>query len=132
VRKTKIKKVSKQPISKIQRQIWDECKRIIRVRYKNICYTCGKQGLEGSNWHTGHMLPKATLSAYLKYDLRLLRPQCYFCNVNCGGRGAEFIEKMRIVEGNEYVDNILKDKLQTVKAYDFYVELLAKYKQIEK
>lgn len=78
------------------------------------------------------MLPKATLSAYLKYDLRLLRPQCYFCNVNCGGRGAEFIEKMRIVEGNEYVDNILKDKLQTVKAYDFYVELLAKYKQIEK
>jgi hypothetical protein len=132
VKKTKIKKVSKQPISKIQRQIWEECKRIIRARYKNICYTCGRQGLEGSNWHTGHMLPKATLSAYLKYDLRLLRPQCYFCNVNCGGRGAEFIEKMRIVEGNEYVDNILKDKLQTTKAYDFFVELLAKYKQIEK
>jgi len=132
VKKTKLKKISKQPISKIQRQLWEECKRIIRTRYPNTCYTCGRTGLEGSNWHTGHMFAKASLSAYLKYDLRVLRPQCYFCNVNCGGQGANFIENMRRIEGNEYVDNILKDRQVTVKAYDWYTKLLSEYKQIER
>lgn len=125
-----MKKQSKQKISVIQRKIWEHCKRIIRARYPNTCYTCGRTGLEGSNWHTGHMFSKATLSAFLKYDLRVLRPQCYFCNVNCGGRGAEFIENMRRIEGNEYVDKIILDKQKTVKAYDFYVDLLTEYENI--
>jgi len=128
--KTKLKKTSKTPISKLQRQIWEECKRIIRQRHKNVCYTCGKTDLEGSGWHTGHMIAKATLGAYLKYDLRLLRSQCYFCNINCGGRGADFIENMRRIEGNDYVDQILKDRQITVKAYDFYVKILEEYKNI--
>ena len=125
-----MKKKSKQKISVIQRKIWEHCKRIIRARYPNTCYTCSRTGLEGSNWHTGHMFSKATLSAFLKYDLRVLRPQCYFCNVNCGGRGAEFIENMRRIEGNEYVDKIILDKQKTVKAYDFYVDLLKEYESI--
>lgn len=41
--------------------------------------------------------------------------------------GAVFIENMRRIEGNQYVDQILRDRQITVKAYDFYVELLAKY-----
>jgi hypothetical protein len=130
MKKTKLKKVSKEPISRIQRKIWEECKRIIRLRYPRTCYTCHRGGLEGSNWQTGHMLAKASLGAYLKYDLRLLRPQCMTCNCHQGGRGADFIENMRRIEGNEYVDNILKDRNITVKAYDFYVDLLNKYKSI--
>ena len=128
----KMRKQSKQPISKIQRQIWDECKRIIRKRYKPVCYTCGRFPLDGSNFHTGHLLAKASLGAFLKYDLRVLRPQCYHCNINLGGMGAIYIEKMRKLEGNKYVDDILSDRQKTVKAYDFYVELLEKYKKIKK
>jgi len=127
-----MKAQSKQKISVIQRKLWDECKRIIRKRYKNTCYTCGKSGLEGSNWHTGHMLAKASLGAYLKYDLRLLRPQCYNCNINLGGMGAVFIENMRAKEGDEYVDQILKDRQVTVKAYDHYLALLEKYATIKR
>jgi len=77
------------------------------------------------------MLAKVSLSAYLKYDLRILRPQCYFCNINCGGRGAEFIDNMRRIEGDKYVDEILKDKQKTIKAYDHYVLLLIQYKNIK-
>lgn len=128
MKKSRLNKTSKQPISKIQRELWEHCKRITRTKYSNTCYTCGKGGLEGSNWHTGHLFAKASIGAYLKYDLRVLRPQCYFCNINCGGRGADFIEKMRLVEGNEYVDNIIKDKHKSVKAYDHYVKLLETYK----
>lgn len=128
MKKTRLKKTSKQSISKIQRAIWQECKRLIRKKYGNVCYTCDKKGLEGSNWHTGHLLAKASIGAFLKYDLRLLRPQCYFCNINLGGNGAIFIEKMRALEGNEYVDKILADRQITIKAYDHYEKLLNLYK----
>lgn len=127
----RLKKESKQSISLIQRKIWLECKRIIRKKYGNSCYTCGRTGLSGANWHTGHLLAKASLGAYLKYDLRLLRPQDYHCNINLGGNGAIFIENMRRIEGNAYVDKILQDRNITVKAIDHYTKLLAEYKMLE-
>lgn len=127
-----MKKASAQPISKIQRQLWEECKRIIRARYKKTCYTCGKTGLRGSDCQTGHMIPKSTLSAFLKYDLRLLRLQCTRCNIWGGGMGAIFIENMRRIEGDEYVNAIMQDRQKTVKAYDYYLMLLEEYKKITK
>lgn len=131
MKKSKLNKVSKQPISKIQVKLWDECKRIIRARYPNVCYTCSKSNLEGSNWHTGHLIAKASLGAYLKYDLRVLRPQCYNCNINLGGMGAVFVENMRKIEGNKYVNKIMKDRQVTVNAYDHYTKLLEEYKKIK-
>jgi hypothetical protein len=128
MKKTKLKKVSKQPISKLQRLLWEECKRIIRKRYGPTCYTCGKPGLSGSNWHTGHLWPKAALGAYLKYDLRVLRPQCYHCNINLGGNGAVFYEKMLGEIGQEEMSQLIMMKQISVKAYDFYASLLEQYK----
>lgn len=127
MKRTRLRKDSKQSISLIQRKIWVECKRIIRKKYGNICFTCRRTNLVGSNWHTGHLLAKASIGAYLKYDIRLLRPQCYNCNINLGGNGAIFIENLRRIEGNGYVDQILKDRQVTVKAYDHYLTLLEKY-----
>jgi len=130
MKRTRLAKKSKQTISKIQRELWEHCKRIIRAKYGNKCYTCGAERLEGSNWHTGHLLAKASVGAFLKYDLRVLRPQCYKCNIHHGGQGAIFIENMRRIDGNDYVDQILKDRQVTVKAYDHYMDLLEKYKQL--
>jgi hypothetical protein len=130
MKRTKLKKLSKTPISKLQRQLWEECKRIIRAKYGNVCYTCGKGNLEGSNWQTSHFIPKASLGAYLKYDLRVLRPACYHCNINLGGNGAEYYRRMVKELGQEAVDEIFKDRQKTVKAYDHYQELLEEYKQI--
>ena len=129
MKKTPLRAKSKLSISKIQRQIWEEVKRIVRRDYPHVCYTCGKP-CEGSNLHTGHMWAKASLGAYLKYDLRVLRPQCYFCNINCGGRGADFVHKMREIEGDEYVNQIYLDKRKTVSAYDYYIALLEQYKNL--
>lgn len=128
MKRCKLKKQSKQKISVLQRQLWQECRRIIKTKYGNVCYTCGAIGLVSSNWQTGHLLAKASLGAYLKYDLRILRPQCFRCNINMGGNGAIFIENMRRLEGNDYVDSILEDRKKTVKAYDLYIQLLDQYK----
>lgn len=126
--KVRLKKKSKQPISLLQRKLWDECKRIIRTRYPNVCYTCGATGLAGANWHTGHLWAKASLGANLKYDLRVLRPQCYHCNINLGGNGAVYYRKMLDEFGREYMDKLEAEKHITVKAYDHYQSLLEEYK----
>lgn len=125
-----MKKTSKQPISKLQRLLWEECRRIIKARYGNTCFTCQKKNLGGSNYQIGHFLPKGACGAYLKYDLRNLRPQCYHCNINLGGYGAEYYRRLVETEGKEYIDKLYADKNITVKAYDFYLELLERYKSI--
>ncbi len=132
MKRTSLKKVSKQPISKIQKLIWIECRRIVREQYGNNCYTCGKKNLQGSDCQLGHVpWPKASLSAYLKYDLRLLRFQCYNCNINKGGMGAEAYKRMSAEEGKMYMHNLELDRQKTVaRAYDFYVSLLSYYKTI--
>lgn len=131
LKRTKLRKESKAPISLLQKKIWEHCKRIIRKLYGNVCYTCGKPGLVGSDWHTSHLIPKAALGAYLKYDLRVLRPACYHCNINLGGNGAIFIENMRRREGDAYVDQILADRRITVNAYDHYQKILIEYQNYE-
>lgn len=131
MKRTPLKKASKQPISLLQRKLWEECKRIIREQFGNSCYTCPAKGLIGSNWHTGHLYPKASVGAYLKYDLRILRPQCYNCNINLGGNGAVYYQKMLKIEGQEYMDRINQDKQVSVKAYDHYQKLLEEYKTIK-
>jgi hypothetical protein len=73
-------------------------------------------------------LPKGSCGSFLKYDLRNLRPQCYNCNINLGGNGAVFMQKMIIREGQEYVDQIFRDSNLIIKAYDHYELLLEKYK----
>jgi hypothetical protein len=87
----------------------------------------------GVNWHTGHFLPKGSCGSFLKYDLRNLRPQCYNCNINLGGNGAVFMQKMIIRDGQEYVDQIFKDKLIILsgkQSLEHYELLLEKYKLI--
>lgn len=132
MKRSRLRKVGKQPISLLQRKIWDECKRIVREQFGNTCYTCGVRNLSGSNWHTGHLFAKASLGAYLKYDLRVLRPQCMRCNIHLGGNGAEFYRRMYIIEGKKYMERLEQDKKISVKAYDFYVKLLEEYTSIKR
>lgn len=130
MKRSKLKKQSKTKISVIQRKLWELCKQIIRKKYGNICYTCGATGLEGKNWHTGHMWAKQSLGAYMKYDLRILRPQCYHDNINLGGRGADFYSRMLDEIGQEKMEQLQKDRQVTVNAYDHYSKLLVDYQKI--
>jgi 5-methylcytosine-specific restriction endonuclease McrA len=125
-------KKKKQPTPKqLKTKLWELCKKACREQYGNVCYTCGRTGLEGSNWHTGHFVPSSTCGASLRYDLRNLRPQCYHCNVNCGGQGAIFYKRMVEREGQEYVDKIFQDKEKTVKAdILFYLRLIKEYEDL--
>ena len=133
MRKTRLKKQSKQPISEIQRDLWVECKRIAGFLYKKDCYTCPAKNLVGKNCQLGHIpYPKSILGANLKYDMRVLRWQCFACNINKGGMGAEAYKRMLKEEGKAYMHKLEKDRQKSVKAYDHYVQLLEEYKTYEK
>lgn len=130
VRKSKVRKTSKKRVSALDRKLKELCKQIIRKKYGNECYTCDQKNLSGCNWQTGHMIPKGSLGSFLRWDLRVLRPQCMDCNLNNGGQGAEFLRRMIIREGQEYVDGIFRDRQISVKSFDHYESLIPLYEQI--
>jgi len=131
-----IKQVDKES-SKLQKAIWVECRRIIRARYPNVCYTCGATGLEGKNWQTGHGYAKSLLSISHKYDLRNLRPQCMSCNNYKMGKEmtSHFIYKLAQEETPETMAELFHSKnrdsgMSSIQATLFLRELLEKYKNL--
>jgi len=97
------------------------------------CYTCGSLLEEPYKAQTGHFLPSAACGAYLRYDLRNLRVQCYYCNINLGGNGAEYYKRLVEEMGQDHVDQIFKDKQVSIKAdADWYKEMIAKYQVIHR
>ena len=133
MRKTKLRRKSKSPQRKLEDLIWAECRRIVFNRDSKDgevdCYTCHANALQGANRQLGHVpWPKATLGAFLKYDLRLLKYQCYRCNINFSGMGGVAYPKMEQEFGKEFMLTLEKARLTTVKAIDHYLKLLEEYK----
>lgn len=115
----------------LRTKTWELCKAITRARYGNVCYTCGKTGLAGGSWQTGHFIARSIGGLLLKYELKNLRPQCYRCNVDLSGNGAVFYRKLVEVEGQAYVDWLFEQKsIITKETKDFYYDLIAEYKAI--
>jgi len=134
------KKPKKLTSKELQNKIWIECRRVANLRYKNKkggfdCYTCGANGLFGVNKQLGHMIPKSYCKPFMKYDMRNLRFQCMRCNVHMGGMGALFIERMRGVDGDMYVAEILNDlqvQMDVKDIYKYYQDQLEFLKLIVK
>lgn len=129
----KLKKPKKLTITKLQNKLWEECKRIVRAEYVKSngtwdCFTCGRLIDEPAKAQTGHFIPSSTCGAFLRYDLRNLRIQCYNCNINGGGQGAMYYAALVTEHGQEYVDQLFQDKQKVVKGYDHYLDLYEKYK----
>lgn len=126
-----IKKPKKNPVKALKVKLWELCKQITRLKYGNVCYTCGATGLEGSNWHTAHFIASSVCGAYLRYDLRNLRPGCYRCNISLAGNGAHFYKNLVEREGQQYVDQIFQDKQKTIKAdIIFFQDKIKEYEDL--
>lgn len=110
------------PLARAKDRLWELCKQLTRGKYGNTCFTCGRQGLEGSQWQTGHFIPSSICGGFLRYDLRNLRPQCYRCNIDLSGNGSVFYRRLVEIEGQEYVDKLFQDKESIIKLDIHFVE----------
>ncbi len=127
-----VKKKNKTP-AQLKKQLWELCKQITRKTYENkdglwTCYTCDRRIDEPAKAQTGHFIPSGSCGAFLRFDLRNLRIQDYYCNINLGGNGAEFYKRMVKESGQEYVDQLFRDKQKIVKADSlFYLQKIREY-----
>lgn len=124
-----MRKKSKQSISKIQRDIWEECRRIKNNPIVD-CYTCSAKNLQGSNKQLGHMWSKATLSCLMKYELDILEWQCSRCNIWGGGMGADFYKRKLTELGEKRMTELEQKRNESTKAMDYYLELLETYRRM--
>lgn len=131
------KQVSKLPtVKSLESKVWLECKRIIRKLYGNKCISCGKPA-EGKSLHTGHLFRKRFLPLQMKYDLRLLRPQCVYCNLRMKGNEAWYAVNLLRSEGPDYLLDIADDikmfkdePLDVKQKRVLLLSTLEKYKQL--
>jgi 5-methylcytosine-specific restriction endonuclease McrA len=132
MKRTPLRRKSKSPLAKLKQQLWDECRRITRARYGNTCYTCGRAGLEGSNWQTGHFISSSICSVHLRYHLDNLRPQCYNCNINKSGNWIAFEAHLIVEKGRDFPEQLKQLNRETTgRQYDstWYLEKIEEYKQ---
>lgn len=128
-----MKRISTSIKKKLEGKLWELCRVITFSMHGDVCYTCGRGYLEGRNKHCGHMWAKASLSNHLKYDLRILRPQCFHCNMNLGGMGAVFFEKMQKEIGVKVMNSLIKEKQILIKADEIWFNnKIEEYEQIFK
>lgn len=126
----------KSELKKVQKKLWKECRRIVFNRDKNEdgtidCFTCPARDLIGRNCQLGHgPWPESVLSAFLKYDLRVLHYQCSRCNLWNGGMGAEYYKRALEKYGKKWMKKLEKDKQKSVKAIDHYKKLLEEYSKL--
>lgn len=120
-------------ITALKKELWKLCREITRKRYGNVCYTCGRNNLSGSDYQTGHFIAKSICSTELAYSLDNLRVQCSACNIWKSGNWLAFEIHLVLDHGQEYVDNLKKHNRATKGlsyGKDWYTARMAYYKGI--
>lgn len=137
----KEKKVKLPPLKRRKKVLWELCKQITRTRYVLPdltwkCYTCEKPIVESKKAHTGHCINSHFGGIRLRYDLRNLRVQDHYCNINLGSNGAVYLMKLRKEIGDNQVDemfNLLKmkgKKMKSAEEREFVEKLITEYRII--
>jgi len=130
--KAKAKKVL--TVTKLKKDLWQECRRITLLRYPEPqCFTCGQHGLVGSNRHLGHYISSSVCSVELRYDLDNLRWQCYGCNIHKSGNWLAYEKNLQIEKGAGFHEMLKKRNEETKgRQYDrlWYQQKLAEYRAL--
>lgn len=115
-----LRRKSKTPLKKLKDKLWAACSTYIRKRDAGICFTCGRT-CEGSGYHAGHFIPDAVGGLLLRYEETNIHGQCYHCNINLGGWGERYTQKMEEKYSKEHVSDLRKLIYKTTKweEYDY-------------
>ncbi len=90
-----------------KKELWKVFSQYIRMRDSGVCITCGAI----KHWkkmQAGHCIPKANGGLRLYFDERNVNCQCYRCNINLGGNGAVYNQRIRDIYGTTAMETLLK------------------------
>lgn len=112
-----------------KKEFWKVFSLYIRTRDKFICFTCGAE-LERRNSQAGHMIPRAAGGLSLYFNEDNVHCQCYRCNINLGGNGAEYARRFILKYGQKSFDKIIKLRDTGYLKYTIedYQRLIGEYK----
>lgn len=102
--------MKKHTTASLKKKLWKVFSAYIRKRDKGICFTCGKYA-EGSGYHAGHFIAKASGGLALYFNEDNVHGQCYHCNINLGGNSYIYGTKL----GKKKADELYKLKQSTEK-----------------
>ena len=122
--------IKRRKLSWYKKKLWEVFSAYIRARDKGVCFTCGKSGLKGSGYHAGHCIPKGSGGLLLYFHEQNVHGQCFRCNINLGGNGAVYAQRIREVYGDEVMDEIYRLRGKVVKwTREDYIDLIAEYEE---
>src|SRR6185503_12009986 len=88
----------KSPMATLRRKLWDRFASYVKERDGNTCFICGASGLEGSNWHAGHLF-NAGNNSIIRYHPKNVHSNCGRCNVWLRGNIAVYAARFIDVYG---------------------------------
>jgi len=108
----------KQKLTTVKKRLWGLVSKFVRMDASDVngfckCVTCHTVK-HYKEMQAGHFIPQAQGNA-VKWDLRNIHPQCYRCNINLGGNGAEYYPYMVDQYGIDTVDELRRLSHTTVK-----------------
>lgn len=107
LKRTRIRKASQKDVPRLKRKLWSLLSVRIKERDGNRCFSCGREGLEGSGWHAGHLFPAGSHNS-LRFHPGNIFSQCYNCNINLGGNGANFSANFILRYGSDHFDMLVR------------------------
>lgn len=124
------KEAKKHTLGWWKKQFWTVFSLYIRTRDEFKCFTCDNKG-DGKGMHAGHFIPRASGGLALYFHEQNVHAQCYRCNMNLGGNGAEYYKRMVAKYGQELVDELFRLRDTGYKKYSIeeYESLIEIYKQ---
>ncbi len=136
-KRSKLKKVTKTKIGTLKRKLWKIFGLYIRTRDKFACFTCNtsypnRESLPyPSAIQAGHYIPKSICGNELYFHEKNVHAQCYHCNINLGGYGVMYHQKMLSKYGQHEVDELWRIKNQVISKWDEnkYLEKIIEYRK---
>ena len=103
---------------RLQKHLWTLTSKYVRLKHSDYngycsCVTCGLTK-PWQEMQAGHFIPRAQGNS-TKWDLRNIHPQCYRCNINLGGNGAEYYPYMLKEYGKAIIDELRQASNQSLK-----------------
>ena len=134
VRKSPLRRKSKNPKAVMKHRAWAELRQFVLIRDNWTCVTCGKK-VEGMDAQGGHYIHGVT-NTKLWLDPLNVHCQCKMCNLYLSGNLAKYTLYLEDKYGRKTVDRLLKLKEDRKKldadrpTLEWYESVFKKYKKL--